>query len=65
MTTVAEMIAWLQTLPQDASVEAIDMDDGYKDVCLEGSSVLDYRAVEDCLKYPHMAGRVIVLLSTA
>ena len=70
MTTVAQMIEWLKTLPQDAEVEC-GREDTYKyttymshyPVDIERCSVLDYTSPEDQEKYPKMAGRVIVTLA--
>jgi hypothetical protein len=69
MTTVAQMIEWLKTLPQDAEVECLveERGDYYtttidKPVDLEESSVLDYTSFEDRKMYPQIAGRIFVQL---
>lgn len=66
MTTVAQMIEWLKTLPQDAEVECgVEVSGGYESymeyraVDIESCSVMDYTGFEYD-KYPHVAGRVIV-----
>lgn len=68
MTTVAELIAKLQTLPQEAEVEC-----GYEktkgwNVCMEYGEVdvecmyvIDY---SDTIKYPKMNGRIIVQIDS-
>jgi hypothetical protein len=66
MTTVAQMIEWLKTLPQDAEVECgfeeSDCDGRYmvhRPVDIEGSDVFDYKD-EMYKDYPHVYGKVIV-----
>ena len=67
MTTVAQMIEWLKTLPQDAEVQCgVEETCGYDhymrmtDVDFDASDVLDFTSIEDRAKYPNKAGRVIV-----
>jgi hypothetical protein len=67
MTTVAQMIEWMKTLPQDAEVECgVEESLGYehymvhRPVDIESCSVLDYTSDEDYDKYPHVAGKVII-----
>lgn len=66
MTTVAQMIEWLKTLPQDAEVECgVERTGGYStymEMCpvdIEYCTVLDYRT-EEFHKHPVYHGRVIV-----
>jgi hypothetical protein len=67
MTTVAQMIEWMKTLPQDAEVECgVEVTSGYSTymsyapVNTEYSDVLDYTSEEDRKKYPIFAGKVFV-----
>lgn len=67
MTTVAELIVKLQTLPADAEVECLreyikgwDTITEMAPVDLEWMTILDYTSEADRAKYPTMAGRVIV-----
>lgn len=68
-TTVAELVAKLLTLPQDAEVQVMgevyrswETGTEYGPVDLEfGVTVFDY---SDQKKYPNMGGRVIVQLET-
>jgi hypothetical protein len=69
MTTVAQMIEWMRTLPQDAEVECgVEASNYYstwmemRSVDIETCDVFDYTSEEDCEKYPTMAGKVIVIL---
>ncbi len=69
MTTVAQMIEWLKTLPQDAEVECgVEVTKGYgtwmemKSVDIEACDVLDYTSEEDRVKYPAMAGKTVVMI---
>ena len=69
MTTVAQMIEWMQTLPQDAEVECgVEVTKSYetymsmKPVDIEACDVLDYTSEEDREKYPNMAGKTIVMI---
>ena len=66
MTTVAQMIEWLKTLPPDAEVECgVEKTSSHTTymkmvpVDLESCSVMDYTGFEYD-KYPHVAGKVIV-----
>ena len=68
-TTAAQMIAWLQTLPPEAEIEcghevtaSYSTYMEYAPVDLEYSDVCDYRSDEDRVKYPNMAGKVLVCL---
>jgi len=65
-TTVAQMIEWLKTLPQDAEVECgVEVTEGYATymkmapVDIECCTVYDYKG-EEHKNYPHVAGKVIV-----
>lgn len=67
MTTVAQMIEWMKTLPQDAEVECgVEKSKNYetwmemKAVDIPSCDVFDYTSEEDRAKYPQMAGKVIV-----
>ena len=67
MTTVAQMIEWMKTLPQDAEVECgVEVTKGYQTyksmepVDIEACYVFDYTSDWDCAHYPAMAGKVIV-----
>ncbi len=69
MTTVAEMIEWLKTLPQDAEVECgVEVTKGYdtwmamKPVDIPSCDVFSYTSAEDREKYPHMAGKTLVMI---
>ncbi len=69
MTTVAQMIEWLKTLPQDAEVECgVEVTKGYgtwmemKSVDIEACDVLEYTSEEDRVKYPAMAGKTVVMI---
>lgn len=69
MTTVAEMIEWLKTLPQDAEVECgVEITKGYntymsmESVDIEACDVFDYTSPEDRVKYPNMAGKCLVMI---
>ena len=68
MTTVAEMIEWMKTLPQDAEVECgVEVTGGYstymemRPVDIECSYVFDYTGPEYD-KYPHIRGKKIVMI---
>ena len=73
MTTVAQMIEWMKTLPQDAEVECgVEVaGSGYetymemRPVDIEGCAVFDYCSEEDRKKYPAMAGKTIVHIEGA
>ena len=67
MVTVAQMIEWLKTLPQDAEVQCgVEETCGYDnymrmtDVDFDASDILSFASPEDRAKYPNMNGRVIV-----
>jgi hypothetical protein len=68
MTTVAQMIEWMKTLPQDAVVECgVERTKSYetymemKPVDIEACDVLDF-AGEDRVKYPKVAGKTFVMI---
>lgn len=72
MTTVAQMIEWMKTLPQDAIVmckeevsKGFDTYVTYSDVDIESCNVLDYTAEEDRIKHPTRAGKVYVNIAAA
>jgi hypothetical protein len=67
MTTVAQMIEWMKTLPQDADVKcAVMTSDGYGTymkmvpVDIASCEVYDYSGEENRAKYPQMNGRIII-----
>lgn len=67
MTTVAQMIEWMKSMPQDAEVECgVEVTSGYitymemQPVDIEACIVVDYTSEEDRVKYPTMAGKVII-----
>ncbi len=67
MTTVAQMIEWMKTLPQDAEVECgVEVRGSYdswmtfKPVDIESCDVFDFTDEKDREKYPHIAGKIIV-----
>ena len=69
MTTLAQMIEWMKTLPQDAEVECgKEVTNGYSTymemspVDISDCDVLDYTSEEDRVKYPKMAGKVLVII---
>lgn len=69
MTTIAEMIAWMKTLPQDAEVECgVEVTKGYdtwmamKPVDIQACDVFDYTSEQDRAKYPAMAGKTLVMI---
>ena len=69
MTTVAQMIEWMKTLPQDAEVKCgVEVSKGYdtwmeyKPVDIEDCDLYDYSSEEDRVKYPKMAGTCIVMI---
>ena len=69
MTTVAQMIEWMKTLPQDAEVECgVEESKGYATymkmvpVDIESCDVFDYTSEEDRMKYPTMGSRVLVMI---
>jgi len=67
MTTVAQMIEWMKTLPQDADVECgVEKTKGYETymtmvpVDIASCEVYDYSGEENRAKYPQMNGRIII-----
>jgi len=69
MTTVAQMIEWMKTLPQDAEVECgVEEARNYerymvmKPVKIEYCDILDYSSPEDRDRYPMMGGKIIVII---
>lgn len=67
MATVAQMIEWMKTLPQDAEVECGFEERGsyesymvFRPVDIEGCTVFDYCSEEDRKKYPARAGKTFV-----
>ena len=69
MATVAQMIEWMKTLPQDAEVECgVEVTKGYntymsmEPVDIEACDVLDYSSPENRRKYPAMAGKTFVMI---
>lgn len=67
MTTVAQMIEWMKTLPPDAEVECgVEFSGGYstymgmRPVNIDYCDVLDYTSEKDRQMYPQMAGKVII-----
>lgn len=67
MTTVAQMIEWMKTLPAEAEVMCgVEVTGGYdtymvmRPVDIESCSILDYTSEEDQEKYPRFAGKVFV-----
>ena len=72
MTTVAQMIEWMKTLPQDAIVsckeEVRKGFDTYvvnSDVSIECCAVYDYTSEEDRINHPIRAGKVYVYIESA
>jgi len=69
MTTVAQMIEWMKTLPQDAEVEcgvshtvAYETYMSMDPVDIEACEVIDYTSEADRARYPDMAGKVFVMI---
>lgn len=69
MTTVAQMIEWMKTLPQDAEVECgTEFTKSFETymimvpVDIEACDVLDYTKEEYRTKYPNMFGKTIVMI---
>ena len=69
MATVAEMIEWMKTLPQDAEVECgVEVTKSYEtymkmeSVDIEACDVISYTSEHDREKYPHMAGKTLVMI---
>ena len=66
MTTVAQMIEWMKTMPQDAEVECgVEVTSGYSTymnmvpVDIECCGVFDYND-EQYREYPAVFGKVII-----
>ena len=69
MTTVAQMIEWMKTMPQDAEVQCgVEVSKGYvtymkiAPVDIEACDVFDYTSPEDREKYPHYAGKTFIVI---
>jgi len=69
MTTVAQMIEWFKTLPQDAEVECgVEAQSGYErymtmhPVDIEACDVLSYTSEDNRKMYPRLAGKTFVLI---
>lgn len=69
MTTVAQMIEWMKTLPQDALVECgAERTKSYETymkmvpVDIEACDVLDFTGEADRVKYPKVAGKTFVMI---
>jgi hypothetical protein len=69
MTTVAQMIEWMRTLPQDAEVQCgVEANRYYStyikiaSVDIEACDVFDYSSEEDREKYPFYAGKTFVVI---
>ena len=69
MTTVAQMIEWMKTLPQDAEVECgVGRTEGYETymsidpVDIEACEVDDYTSEANRARFPDMAGKVFVTI---
>jgi hypothetical protein len=69
MTTVAQMIEWMNSLPQDAVVECgEEVTKGYDTymkmvpVDIAACDVFDYTSPADREKYPAMAGKTLVMI---
>lgn len=67
MTTVAQMIEWLKTLPSDAEVRCgYERSNGYSfsmaigDVDIDSCIIIEYTSEEDRKRYPAKAGKTIV-----
>ena len=67
MTTVAQMIEWMKTLPQDAEVECGVEERGsyesymvYRPVDIESCVVFDYKSERDRANHPQHAGKTFV-----
>lgn len=70
MTTVAQMIEWMKTQPQDAEVHCgVEAASGYdtymvmRPVDIDECYVFDYTSMTDREKFPMMAGKVIVQIN--
>ena len=69
MTTVAQMIEWMKTLPQDAEVEcgvshtvAYETYMSMDPVDIEACDVLRYTSEEDRARFPELAGKTFVII---
>jgi hypothetical protein len=69
MATVAEMIEFFKTLPQDAIVECGDEVNGWygpetvmRPVDIESIQVLDYSSEENRQQFPQMEGKILIRL---
>jgi hypothetical protein len=69
MTTVAQMIEWMKTLPQDAEVDCgVEHTSGYQTcmimqpVDIEACDVIRYTSEADRAKYPFYAGKTFVVI---
>jgi hypothetical protein len=69
MTTIAQMIEWMKTLPQDAEVECgVEKTKGYetfmemKPVDIAACDAIDYSSPENREKYPSMDGKIIIMI---
>ena len=69
MATVAQMIEWLKTLPQDAQVDCgVETSKGYvtymrmAPVDIEACDVFEYTSEADRAKYPFYAGKTFVVI---
>lgn len=65
--TVANLISALQKLPQDAIVHVGKEETGswsnffvFEQINVEDIDVFDYTSIEDRLRYPSMAGKIII-----
>ena len=70
MTTVAQMIEFFKTMPQDAEVECrVECSGSYerytemRPVDIDDFTVIDYTSEEDRVKYPKMAGKTIIMIN--
>lgn len=69
MATVAQMIEWMKTMPQDAIVHCgVEVSKNYstwmemKPVDIEACDVFDYSDEDSRRMFPQMAGKVIVMV---
>ena len=69
MATVAQMIEWMKTLPQDAEVQCgVEVTKGFhtwmefKPVDIADCDFIDYTSEQDRVTFPNMAGKVIVMI---
>jgi len=69
MTTVAQMIEWMKTLPQDAEVECgVEVSRDYatymsmEPVDIEASDIISYTSKSDRAMFPKMAGKTFVMI---